>query len=299
MREAITFELDGHWLQGTCHSAEGPRKRGVLFFNSGAQPRSGRGDLNVRLADAFAREGYPAFRFDLPGLGDSEGDLPSFQFAFHRFIIEGGYAKCAVKLTRLLIEAHHLQDVVLMGICGGALTSVYAATSLTQAEIAGLVLLDLPFYLESNATNGRPATAAQNSLRSKGRRAAGLLKTNLRDLVLRQSWAPRVSAIYGQARTRLRWTKSNQMPANTNLTLQKAVAGLFSQRMPILLFSACSCKSKPPPFDFIDHLRRTSGGFLQHVEAPITTHSFVEKGLPELVEESALKWLSGIAFRTA
>lgn len=292
MREAMTIEIDGRCVQGTCHSGASPGRRGVLFFNSGAQPRSGRGDLNVRLADAFAEQGYPSYRFDLPGLGDSEGELPPSHFAFHRLIIGGGYANFGVNLTRLLLQAHQLEDMVLMGICGGALTAVYAASLLAPAEVAGLVLLDLPFYLETRQTDARAASSSQNSLGSKGRRAAGLLRASVRDLVLRQSWAPRVITIYHKTLNRLSSVKAHQMPGNTNREMLKAVAGLFSQHMPILLFSAPHPKSEPPHFDFIDYLRRTSNGHLQHLEMPITTHSFVEVGLPELVEESALKWLS-------
>jgi len=77
MRKCIQFELGGQWLRGTCHEPSKSGRVGLLFGNSGWLPRSGRGDLYAHLADALARDGYWTFRFDMPGLGDSDGDVPA------------------------------------------------------------------------------------------------------------------------------------------------------------------------------------------------------------------------------
>lgn len=83
-RELISVAFGGIRLWGTYHRSHGGRsgvpedlaekhRVGVLFLNPGFQPRAALGDSPVYWADSFAKCGYPSFRFDLPGLGDSGG----------------------------------------------------------------------------------------------------------------------------------------------------------------------------------------------------------------------------------
>ena len=48
---------------------------GILIVNSLTAPRAGNGDSAVYWADLLAQDGYPCFRFDLPGLGDTGPDI--------------------------------------------------------------------------------------------------------------------------------------------------------------------------------------------------------------------------------
>ncbi len=97
MRNCIECEIDGQWLRGTCHEPPGasrapePGRTGVFFGNAGWLPRSGRGDLYAHLADALAREGYWAFRFDMPGLGDSDGEAPAEPSELFNLFQAGGH----------------------------------------------------------------------------------------------------------------------------------------------------------------------------------------------------------------
>ena len=298
MRQAISIELDGQYLHGTFHEGASPRKRGVLFLNSGAQPRSGRGDFNVGLADALALQGYPSFRFDLPGLGDSEGSLPSHYLAFAQFLIQGGYASCAVKLTRLLLETYQLEDIVLLGLCGGAITAVHAASSLTREELAGLVLLDVRFERYDNPSVPGAKGAGKKPFGSTVIARARLWRERIRGLVLKQRWAPRLVRFYLQARNMLRSVNKNQLPRDTNVDLMNLFFRLLSQRMPMLIFSARSPGPQPHSFDYIDYLRRSAKGTFQHMDLDDVGHSFVENGAPAVVQEAVLRWLSGNTLRT-
>ena len=83
--ELIDLEALGLRLRGTFHRPAGPfsvmrtgsgdqGQTAVLFHNSLALPRAAASDSAVYSADSFAQRGYPAFRFDLPELGDSGGE---------------------------------------------------------------------------------------------------------------------------------------------------------------------------------------------------------------------------------
>ena len=78
-RELVALDGDGVLMRGTYHkprAAGGAAIRllpGIMFLNSLLTPRAAFGDTAVRWAESFARRGYPCFRFDLPGQGDSDG----------------------------------------------------------------------------------------------------------------------------------------------------------------------------------------------------------------------------------
>src|SRR5579864_3341102 len=76
-RELISMVTGGVCLRGTYHKPpaglEG-QHIGILIPNGGVAPRAGIADASVYWADWLSKCGYPAFRVDLPGLGDSDRD---------------------------------------------------------------------------------------------------------------------------------------------------------------------------------------------------------------------------------
>ena len=113
-----------------------PNRIGVVFLNHGFLPRTAPGDSAVYWADSFASCGYPSFRFDLPGLGDSDGDVPAQMLDF---INAGGYAPVLSATVKELVERFNLSGIVIMGHCAGAVTALYTAAAATK-ECKGLVL---------------------------------------------------------------------------------------------------------------------------------------------------------------
>jgi len=113
---------------------------GMLFLNSLSPTRAANGDLAVYLADSFAGLGYPSFRIDLPGFGDSEQDPPP---ELHRFINLGGYAAIASAKVQELVARFSLPGVVIVGHCAGTVSAIYTAAS--AKECKGLVLMD-PYF---------------------------------------------------------------------------------------------------------------------------------------------------------
>src|SRR5579871_3897545 len=79
-REIMCVSAAGAPLQCTYHKPRALNMAehiGLIFLSGGYWPRSGEADTGAYWADSLAETGYPCFRFDLPGYGDSEGDLPA------------------------------------------------------------------------------------------------------------------------------------------------------------------------------------------------------------------------------
>jgi pimeloyl-ACP methyl ester carboxylesterase len=115
---------------------------GVLFLNPPSPTRAAQGDSAVYWADAFAERGYPSFRLDLPGVGDSEGDSLT---EILDSASQDGYAPIASAKIRELVRRFNLEGVVIVEQCSTSISTLYAAANC--AECRGLVLMDPCFDL--------------------------------------------------------------------------------------------------------------------------------------------------------
>jgi pimeloyl-ACP methyl ester carboxylesterase len=151
MRELITLDADGIVVRGTYHKANGldeatsPSKNpGVIFVNPLSTPRALIGDSAVYWATSFADRGYPAFRFDLPGLGDSFGAVPNDLLSF---INEGGYAAVTRSKVKEIVRRFSLPGAVVYGHCAGATSAIYAASECKECK--GLIITN-PYFNAAN-----------------------------------------------------------------------------------------------------------------------------------------------------
>ncbi len=76
-RKHLAFACEGAQLAGTLDDAEG--ETGLLLVTGGNETRAGAFSGQAALADGIARAGYPVFRFDRRGVGDSEGYNTGFR----------------------------------------------------------------------------------------------------------------------------------------------------------------------------------------------------------------------------
>ncbi|MEM6586180.1 MAG: hydrolase 1, exosortase A system-associated [Pseudomonadota bacterium] len=75
----LTFACGKHALAGTLDTA--PGKTGLLMVSGGNEIRSGAFGGHAQLARLIAKSGFPVFRFDRRGVGDSEGENRGFRKA--------------------------------------------------------------------------------------------------------------------------------------------------------------------------------------------------------------------------
>lgn len=147
-----------HPLFGVLHSprAHTGARVGVLLLNPGLKSRVAPNRLNVVLARDLATRGYSVFRLDPPGVGDSFGDLPEDRLVDLWQKIQRGFFVSAVSAVAAEFQrACELDEVVLMGNCGGAITALLQAGE--ASSIRRLVLIDIPVTLRASdeGTRGR------------------------------------------------------------------------------------------------------------------------------------------------
>ncbi|MGA7258730.1 MAG: alpha/beta fold hydrolase [Terracidiphilus sp.] len=279
-RELITLRRLGPLVHGTYHrgndknSAIGDEKRvGILFLNSLSLPRAATGDSYVYWADCFADSGYPSFRIDLPGLGDSDGNLPQDLLVF---INSGGFASVAAQKARELVETFNLSGVIIVGHCAGAVSALFAAGRC--AECKGLVLLDVSFHLSQ---------AVRPKIRQK-----------LSSWALNSRLGRFASEVYDRLRQIRLSLMGNRLPDNANVPLLRCWKNLASTGLPILILKAPARKAlgvKPRvgKFDYMAHALRIAGGRSQ-VKVELTEgtdHSFANRLGRSAVQERVEDWL--------
>lgn len=152
-REIISVAAGPVSLQGTYHRAvsnseelNGTRPIGILIANSGVLPRSATGDSAVYWADSLAQAGYPSFRLDFEGLGDTPGDVPQKLLDFVARVNAGCFVPSLTAAIQTVVEQFQLAGMVILGHCAGTVSVLYAAA--VSRHIVGVVLLDPYFHLQ-------------------------------------------------------------------------------------------------------------------------------------------------------
>lgn len=143
MRRIVSFSCEDQTLLGTLDEA--PRTTGILIVTGGRQTRVGPHRMMATLAGEFAATGYPVFRFDRRGVGDSGGEDSGFL---------GSGPDILAAATTFRAALPHMNRLLGMGLCDGA-----TALALHHQSVAfdGLIMLN-PWVVEAEA--GAPPAAA-------------------------------------------------------------------------------------------------------------------------------------------
>ena len=129
--QALMFECEGFPLIGMLSSAIVPASRGVLIVVGGPQYRVGSHRQFTLLARHLAEHGVPALRFDYRGMGDSDGEVRTF---------ERVDADICCAIDRFFDCMPGLKDVVIWGLCDAASAALFYAHQ--DARVSGLVLVN-------------------------------------------------------------------------------------------------------------------------------------------------------------
>jgi exosortase A-associated hydrolase 1 len=109
MRRMIDFECGGHKLAGTLDEADG--QSGLLIVSGGNEIRSGAYAGQAAMAAYFAALGFPVFRYDRRGIGDSEGENAGF---------EGSADDISAAAAAFRAAAPNLSHITALGNCDAA-----------------------------------------------------------------------------------------------------------------------------------------------------------------------------------
>ena len=129
--EPLCFECCGCTLVGALTRSHNEPHLGVVIVVGGPQYRAGSHRQFVSLARDLAQAGVAALRFDLRGMGDSEGERAHF---------ESTHDDLRAAVDALCNAVPSVDDVVLWGLCDGASASALYAAS--DARVKGLALFN-------------------------------------------------------------------------------------------------------------------------------------------------------------
>lgn len=151
----IVFQnRQGLRLFGMLHlpPADARQDVGVLLLSPGVKMRVGPECLYRRMTETFVRMGFPVFRFDFYGLGDSEGDLKETLLAdVYNHIEVGRFVDDTLDALEWMQREAGISRVVVSGLCGGAITGLLAAHK--DQRIVGLLSLGVTPVLASRAAD--------------------------------------------------------------------------------------------------------------------------------------------------
>jgi pimeloyl-ACP methyl ester carboxylesterase len=283
----VVNSANGLRLRGTCHQtpeSDDQQRIGVLFVSAGVAPRAAPGDSAVHWADALAKLGYPCFRFDLPGLGDSDGDLSAKEIDFDSLVNDGAFGPVISGVANELAGRFNLSGVVVIGHCAGAVTALYSAA--TNSRITGLILLD-PYF------NIQQTSEPQNVLvRSQMRIAGKLVSDQPRQSVVRDALLSIMRKIYYRLTPLGRLIRPKKLPAAANLPLVRCWKQLASSGRPMLVLRSSFSTPKLGEFDYIRDLYPLSDSRISVKLIEGATHAFAERGAKEQVLKHTQPWLS-------
>jgi len=142
MRRLLTFEGPGGERAASLDAAGGIT--GLLLVTGGSQTRIGSHRMYERLSKALSEQGFPCFRFDRPGVGDSPGEDPGFR---------ASGADIAAAAAAFRAELPALARVMGLGLCDGATALALFGKA---AGIDALILVN-PWLVETAADEQAPA----------------------------------------------------------------------------------------------------------------------------------------------
>lgn len=159
-RLAFTFGCQGMALAGTLDTA--PGSSGLLWIGGGNEIRAGAFSGQSQMAARIAKAGFPVFRFDRRGIGDSDGENRGFRRS---------QGDIAAALEAFRAMAPNVNRIVGFGNCD-------AASALMLAGGAGCdaLVLSNPWTIEDAEDDTPPPDAVRARYLDKLRRPSEVMR---------------------------------------------------------------------------------------------------------------------------
>ncbi len=152
MRRLTGFDCEGSWCAATLDM--GDAATGLLMVSGGNEIRSGAHAGQAALAAEVAAQGYPVFRYDRRGVGESEGENGGF---------EASAADIAAAIAAFRAAAPQMQRIVAFGNCDAA-----SALALFHHNLGiDRLILANPWTIETMADDGEPAPPSASAIRAR------------------------------------------------------------------------------------------------------------------------------------
>lgn len=182
----------GQRLFGILHTPSSNRNPGVaiVLLSPGIKGRVAPHRLYVKMARRLCDAGFRVLRFDFNGLSDAEGELDETQVVdVYASVSVGRYVDDTIAAMDWLQQQHQVGKFVLSGLCGGAITGLFAGAR--DARVDALVGLAIPViqYGNNSMRYRYLSTGEQNQFRSGYLRKLLDWKSWLRLLTFRSDYS--------------------------------------------------------------------------------------------------------------
>jgi len=296
VRTILTWRILGENLVGTCHvptpgragGLSGAPSVGILLLNAGSAPRSGNSDLSVHIGDRLALRGFPVFRFDLSGLGDSSGPIPTDVDAYWSEVQSGRNDETTVALIERIRIEFGVARVVVGGLCAAALPTLRAVRRAGPA-MAGLILLEPSFRLDLRDAPGRGQAAA--GIGPFARIAARLRRTSSALGLRGESRIARMTrplrALLGGLERRF----EPLLPRDANVLLIARWQESFVREVRSLVMVAAGERTDRYVTRILETMPARAPGVVSCVRVPGTNHLFTSGAARDVVLAALERWV--------
>jgi len=270
MEEPVEFVSRGYRLRGILHVPERRRCQeiGINLLNPGLKYRVGPHRLNVKLARYLSQRGYVVLRFDPKGIGDSEGPLAAGSLNdLWRQVQKGAFVQDTLAANNLLRREAQVSRLILMGLCGGAITAILAAAQ--DPSVQGLVLMDVPVLF-------MPDTSSDATFITSKEIAQNILKRYFAKLMIPKAWLRFLSfkSDYRAILRSLSMTMLRSKPDRRAQDLKKKVSPYFNWGFLEAFEALCARKS---PILFVLATRSYTTGDFKREFAPYFLQTNVQE----------------------
>lgn len=325
MRQVLCPLIAGQRIVMTRHGPESDPASGsvspppaLVLFNGGQVPRDGHAGLAVRLADVAAERGIPAYRVDLPGLGDSPEDvlipLPKRTDVFWHENEIGLQSDWAAAVLDFIKSRLGHPRLIVGGLCGAA-TNALLCFMRSPDLVDAMVLIEPQLFFtpvapaacgqedNSSARIHRPNSASRDGTHRSGATSntPNSRKPGPKKAARQPPWREALAIPRAFLRTnpRLRRALLRFMPkrillrGRTNLRLAEAYAGACAARVPIL----CILESGGPRARHLERVEQALLPFrarkhLLKIELPHTNHVLTEGNGVGRCTDALRSWLT-------